>query len=91
MTDLKPVLNVANVTLQEQRHGERFVVKKGRMGPAIGLTKLGCTLHVVPAGKTLHQIVNTGTEEMRYLGISTLGSVVRPDRAHGGIDRLPGR
>ena len=52
MTDLKPVLNVANVTFQEQRHGERFVVKKGRMGPAIGLAKLGCTLHVVPAGKT---------------------------------------
>ena len=120
MTNLKPILNVTNVTLQEQRHGERFVVKKGRMAPAIGLTKLGCTLHIVPAGKrafpfhahhvieelfiilsgageyrfgdetfpvragdvlgapagkTPHQIVNTGTEEMRYLGISTIGSV----------------
>jgi hypothetical protein len=59
MADLKPVLNVANVTFQEERHGERFVVKKGRMGPAIGLTKLGCTLHVVPAGKTPHQIART--------------------------------
>jgi len=120
MMDPDPILNVANVGLEEQRHGERYVVKKGRMGPAIGLTKLGCTLHVVPAGKcafpfhahhvieelfvilsgageyrfggetfpvkagdvlgapagkTRHQIVNTGTEEMRYLGISTIGSV----------------
>ena len=120
MMEPKPVMNVANVVLQEQRHGERFVVKKGRMGPSLGLTKLGCALHVVPpgkrafpfhahhvieelfvilsgageyrfggetfpvktgdvlgapAGKTPHQIVNTGTEEMRYLGISTIGSV----------------
>ena len=28
-----------------------------------------------PAGKTAHQIVNSGAEELRYLGISTIGSI----------------
>ncbi len=28
-----------------------------------------------PAGTTAHQLVNTGAEDLRYLGISTLGSV----------------
>jgi uncharacterized cupin superfamily protein len=28
-----------------------------------------------PAGKTAHQIVNTGAQELRYLGFSTIGSV----------------
>ena len=90
------------------------------MAPAIGLTGLGGTLHVVPpgkrafpfhahhvtdelfvilsgtgeyrygdqtfpiktgdvlgapAGKTPHQIVSTGSEDLRYLGVSTIGSV----------------
>jgi uncharacterized cupin superfamily protein len=28
-----------------------------------------------PAGDKAHQIINTGTEELRYLGISTMGGV----------------
>jgi uncharacterized cupin superfamily protein len=28
-----------------------------------------------PAGTKAHQIINTGSEDLRYLGISTMGSV----------------
>jgi uncharacterized cupin superfamily protein len=116
----KPVLNLADVPLKDNTHGERFEARIGRMGPLLGLTQLGCTLHIVPpgkraypfhthhvieemfvilsgegeyrfgeqtyplksgdvlaapAGKSPHQIINTGRGELRYLGISTIGSV----------------
>jgi uncharacterized cupin superfamily protein len=47
----RPVLNIADVPLVDRGHGQRFAVKWGRIGPAIGLTGLGCALHVVPPGK----------------------------------------
>ncbi len=47
----------------EYRHGdERFALKAGDL---IG----------APAGGKPHQIINTGTEDLRYLGISTMGGV----------------
>lgn len=116
----KPVINLADVTLAERGHGNRFGVRWGRLGPALGLSGLGCALHVVapgkrafpfhahhvadelfvvlsgegeyrygdqrlairagdvlgaPAGKTAHQIINTGGEDLRYLGISNNAGV----------------
>src|SRR5436190_4218147 len=47
----KPVLNIADAPLKEQGHGERFHVNWGRIGPLIGMTGMGCALHVVPPGK----------------------------------------
>ncbi len=49
---MKPVVNIADVALRENSHGDRFMAKLGRIGPMIGASKLGCQLHVVPAGKT---------------------------------------
>jgi uncharacterized cupin superfamily protein len=116
----EPLMNVAEIPLTENRHGDLFLARLGRIGKAIGLTRLGCTLHVVPpgkraypfhahhvadelffilsgegeyrfgaetfkarqgdvlgapAGEAAHQLVNTGTEDLRYLAISTNGSV----------------
>ncbi|HEY4112654.1 MAG TPA: cupin domain-containing protein [Rhizomicrobium sp.] len=110
-----PILNVADAPLRAERHGERFAFHRSEIGEALGLTVLGCMLHVVPPGKTAfpyhrhhardemffivagegeyrigesrlpvrpgdclgapaggeaHQIVNTGSEELRYLGLS---------------------
>lgn len=114
----KPVVNIADVPLREGGNGKQFAAKLGRVGPLIGASKLGCQLHIVPAGKkafprhahhvneemffvvsgqgsyrageetypiregdliaappgdaaTAHQIVNTGTSELRYLAFST--------------------
>ncbi|MDP2621491.1 MAG: cupin domain-containing protein [Hyphomicrobiales bacterium] len=116
----RPVINIDEAALKDRAHGASFAVKWGRLGPVLGLTCLGCAVHVVapgmrafpfhrhhvadelffvvsgtgeyrfgkqtyplragdvvaaPAGTEAHQIINTGTEELRYLGISTTGSV----------------
>jgi uncharacterized cupin superfamily protein len=47
----KPIINIADVALRDMAHGEAFSAKLGRIGPMIGAKKLGCQLHVVPAGK----------------------------------------
>jgi uncharacterized cupin superfamily protein len=110
---------MAEVALEESQHGERFAVKTGEIGEALGLASLGCMLHIVPPGKTAfpylrhhgcdemfivlagsgeyrigeerlpirpgdclgapaggaaHQIINTGAEELRYLGLSNNGA-----------------
>jgi uncharacterized cupin superfamily protein len=112
----KPILNIADVALTDRGNGEGFMMKGGRAGPQLGLTNLGCSLHVVPPGKKAfpfhrhhvmdelfyilsgegqyrwgdkvfpvkpgdlvgapagteaHQIINTGSQELRYLGISS--------------------
>jgi uncharacterized cupin superfamily protein len=116
----KPVMNIADLPLQERGNGKTFSVRIGRAGPLLGLAALGCSLHVVPPGKRAfpfhrhhvadelfyvlsgdgeyrfgdatypvragdvvaapagteaHQLINTGTEDLRYLGISTIGGV----------------
>jgi uncharacterized cupin superfamily protein len=116
----KPIVNIADVPLQDFGKGEKFAAKIARMAPMVGSTGLGCMLTVVPPGKRAfpfhrhhvihelffvlsgtgecrvgdktyplrpgdvvaapaggeaHQIVNTGSEDLRYLGLSTLGEV----------------
>jgi uncharacterized cupin superfamily protein len=114
----RPVVNIADVPLRDGGNGAQFAAKLGRIGGMVGASKLGCQLHIVPAGKkafprhahhaneemfyvvsgegafrlgdetypirtgdvlsapagdasTAHQIVNTGSVELRYLGFST--------------------
>jgi uncharacterized cupin superfamily protein len=116
----KPIINIADVPLQDFGKGEKFAAKIARIAPMVGSTGLGCMLTVVPPGKRAfpfhrhhvihelffvlsgtgeyragdkrhplkagdviaapaggeaHQIVNTGSDELRYLGLSTLGEV----------------
>ena len=120
MTQTKLIVNIADVPLTERGNGRQFAVKWCRAGPLLGLTGLGCAVHVVapgkkafpfhrhhvmdelffivsgmgeyrfgddtlavragdlvsaPAGTKAHQLVNTGFEDLRYLGISTMGGV----------------
>ncbi len=114
----RPVINIADVALRENAHGDRFSARIGSFGRMIGSTGIGCMLHVVPPGKrafpyhnhhgihelfvilagegeyrfgketypvragdvlaapaggreTAHQLVNTGSAELKYLGLST--------------------
>jgi len=128
MTD-KPIVNIDDVPVMDRAHGEKFAVKWGRAGPLVGLTALGCAVHVVPPGKRAfpfhrhhvademffilsgrgeyrlgektyplrggdfigapaggeaHQIINTGKEDLRYLGFSTVGSVDLVDYPDSG-------
>jgi len=118
MTD-KPVINVDDMPLAERGNGNSFAARRGRIGPALGLTALGCAVHVVPPGKKAfpfhrhhvmdelfyvlagegryrwgdemlpvkagnlvaapagtkaHRHINTGTSDLRYLGISSVAA-----------------
>ena len=46
-----PVFNIADAPLRANGNGGQFVAELCRIGPMIGASKLGCQLHVVPAGK----------------------------------------
>ncbi len=114
----RPILNLDEVELQDNGHGDAFQAKLGRIGPKIGTKNLGCMLTIVPPGKrafpfhahhaneelffilsgtgtlrfgkhtypvragdviasppggseVAHQLVNSGTEDLHYLAIST--------------------
>jgi uncharacterized cupin superfamily protein len=116
---MRPILNIADVPLAQQSHGDAFEARFGQFGPLIGMRQLGCRLTVLPPGKkawpyhshhaneemffilegtgtlrfggeehavkagdviacpaggeaTAHQLINTGSTEMRYLAISTM-------------------
>ncbi len=116
----KPIVHIDDVPLTQRGNGKQFAVKWGRASTALGLTGLGCAVHVVPPGKRAfpfhrhhvmdelffivsgngeyrcgderlplragdligapaggkaHQIINTGSDDLRYLGISTMGGV----------------
>jgi len=129
----KPVINIDQVPLLDRGNGKSFAVKWGRVGPTLGLTALGCAIHVVPPGKKAfpfhrhhvmdelffivsgegqyrwgdgmlavkagdlvaapagtkaHQLLNTGKEDLRYLGISSISGtevVDYPDSGKIGV------
>ena len=115
-----PIVNIAEAPLREQKHGHSFDARYGRVGPMLGLSKIGVSVTVVPPGKRAfpfhrhhvadeaffivsgsgeyrygeekwpvkpgdiiaapaggeaHQLINSGSEELRYLAVSTVGSV----------------
>jgi uncharacterized cupin superfamily protein len=47
----KPIVNIVDVPLLDRGNGEKFVAKWGRVAPLLGLSNLGCAVHVVPPGK----------------------------------------
>jgi uncharacterized cupin superfamily protein len=48
---VKPVINIADVPLRDNAHGETFEAKIGSFGRTIGSTGIGVMLHVVEPGK----------------------------------------
>jgi uncharacterized cupin superfamily protein len=48
---VKPVINIADVPLRDNGHGEKFQAKIGSFGRTIGSTGIGVMLHVVEPGK----------------------------------------
>ncbi len=48
---VKPVMNIADVPLRDNAHGETFQARIGSFGRTIGPTGIGVTLHMVEPGK----------------------------------------
>jgi uncharacterized cupin superfamily protein len=51
MSDAKPIVNLSETPVKTGGNGNAFDFKQCRIGAAIGLKKLGCSLYVVPPGK----------------------------------------
>jgi uncharacterized cupin superfamily protein len=48
---IKPIINLADVPLQDTGNGDTFAARVGSFGDLIGSTGIGCMLHVVEPGK----------------------------------------
>ena len=91
----KPIVNIADVPLRDGGNGEQFVAKLGRVGAVIGANKLGCQLHVVPAGKkAFPRHAHHANEEMFYIvsgeGTYRAGDASYPIRDGDVISAPPG-
>ena len=51
MSHPSPIANLGEVATTTGGNGGKFSFRRSRIGPAIGLQKLGCALFVVPPGK----------------------------------------
>ncbi len=51
MSDAKPVMSLSVAPTKLGGNGGKFEFRQCRIGPAVGLEKLGCSLYVVPPGK----------------------------------------
>lgn len=52
MSEVRHIINVADVATRTIHGGPRFEVALGDIDGVLGTTQIGATLHVVPAGKT---------------------------------------
>ncbi len=52
MSEVRPIMNLAEAPTKSDGNGGKFEYRQCRMGPTIGLNKLGCSLYIVAPGKT---------------------------------------
>ena len=63
--DFKPVINIDDVELRDNGHGDGFAARVGSFGKKIGCQDMGALLHLVPPGKKAFPFhVHHQTEEM---------------------------
>ena len=77
-----PVINIADVPLRDHAQGERYAAKLGRIGGQIGAKKLGCQLHVVPAGKRAFPRHAHHVNEEMFLILDGEGTYVLGDQRY---------
>jgi uncharacterized cupin superfamily protein len=92
-TAARPIINLADIPLRDQRHGESFAAQAGRIGALIGAKKLGCQFYIVPPGKkAVPRHAHHANEEMFFIlsgeGTYRLGDETFPIRA-GDIVAAP--
>ena len=92
---MKPIINLADVELEYQQHGDRFEARDGSIGGAIGARLLGYSLTVVPPGKRAWPFHNHHVNEEMFLvlegaGVVRIGEDEHPIRAGDIIAAPPG-
>lgn len=82
----KPIVNIDEASLVASTHGVGFSAQLARLGGLIGARKLGCQLHLVPAGKkAFPRHAHHANEEMFFIlagqGTYHVGEQSHPIRA----------
>ena len=78
----KPLVNIADVPLRDGGNGGQFVARLGRVGALLGSQKLGCQLHIVPAGKKAFPRHNHHVNEEMFYVVSGEGTYRHGDRSY---------
>jgi uncharacterized cupin superfamily protein len=65
----RPVIAMSDVPVEDASGGGEFAAEYGRIGPLLGLTDLGCALHIIPPGKRAfpHHVHHVAEEMMVIL------------------------
>lgn len=92
---MKPIVNLDEIALDHQAHGDRFEARGESIGPLIGARLLGYSLTVVPPGKRAWPKHNHHVNEEAFVildgtGSYRLGDVEYPVRAGDVIAAPPG-
>lgn len=92
---MKPIVNLADVTLEHHHHGDAFEARDGSVIDALGARLLGCSLTVVPPGKRAWPFHNHHVNEELFVildgqGTLRVGAEEHPLRAGDVISSPPG-
>ena len=83
MTEARnPIVNIADAELQEQKHGDKFDVRRARLGQSLGLMGLGCSLQVIPPGKRAYPFHRHHVMDELFYLVSGTGEYRFGDQRH---------
>ena len=71
----KSVLNIANVQYRHWGNGKKFEAKIGNIGDVLNSRKLGCSVIVLPPGKSAFPFHSHRMNEEMFLVLEGLGTV----------------
>ena len=75
MSDKPPMLNLAEIPLDDFGHGEKFSARLGRVGRRLGMQKIGCGLVVLEPGKRAWPFHGHYTQEEAFLILEGQGTL----------------
>ena len=82
MADKLPIIHIDAVEQTEFGHGEGFSARFGRLGPLLGMKKMGCTLvELEPGKKAWPYHLHYGAEEL-FVILEGSGSIRYDDCKH---------
>ncbi|MCW5695439.1 MAG: cupin domain-containing protein [Bauldia sp.] len=95
MSDVRPVVNIADVPMTEHAHGDRFAAKTAMIGAALGGTGVGCRYYEVPPGKRAfpfhaHRVIHELFVILEGTGLYRFGPDSYPLRAGDVCAAPPG-
>ena len=82
MKDKLPIIHINAIKRNEIGHGENFSARFGRIGPMLGMQKLGCTLvELEPGKKAWPYHLHYGAEEL-FVILEGSGTIRYDDSNH---------